>query len=108
VNSALATQLADAFAINNSKLESELVPHLVTPLQLQRRRANDQNRPNPVSQNHLLHHKTRLDRLSETYVVSDQQVHPRHGQRAHHRIQLIIVDFYAAAKRRVQRAIVTL
>ncbi len=36
MNSALATQLADAFAIDNSELKSELVPHFVSPLQLQR------------------------------------------------------------------------
>jgi hypothetical protein len=56
VNPALTTQLAYSFAIDNSELKSELVPHFVSPLELQRGRANDQNGSNSVAQNHLLHH----------------------------------------------------
>src|ERR1019366_2390888 len=63
MNPALTTQLADSVAVDNSKLKPELVPHLVSPLQLQRGRADDQNRSNPVTQNHLLHHKARLHGL---------------------------------------------
>jgi hypothetical protein len=33
--SPLATQLADSFAIDNPELKSKLVPHFVSPLQLQ-------------------------------------------------------------------------
>jgi len=36
-------------------------------------------------------------------VVGDQQVGARHGQRAHHRVQLIVLDLNAGAERGLQR-----
>src|SRR5437016_3373556 len=108
VNPALTTQLAYSFAVDYSELKSELVSHFVSPLQLQRRRANDQNRANSVAENHLLHNKARLDSFAKPHVICNQQVYPRHGQGTHHWVQLVFVNLYAAPEGRVQRAIVAL
>ena len=65
VDAALASQLADGFAVDDAELETELVPHLLLPLHLQGRRADDQHRADTVAQDHLLHHEASLDGLCQ-------------------------------------------
>jgi hypothetical protein len=54
----------------------------------------------PVPQHQLLHHQSGLDGLAQTHVIGDQQVGARHGQRPHHRVELVVLDLDPGAERR--------
>lgn len=48
-----------------------------------------------------------LDGLAEAHVVGNQQIDPRHLDRTHHRIKLIIFDVNSAAERGLDRLYVS-
>src|SRR5258707_2771887 len=108
VDTALSSQIADRFTVDDAKLETELVPHFLLPLHLQRRRADDQNGPNPMTQDHLLNNQTGLDGLAQAYIVRNQKVDPRHGECPNDRVELVFINFDTAAKRGLQGPIISL
>ena len=99
-------KLAEQLAIDDAKLEAELLAQLIAPLQLQRRGADDERRARAMTQQQLLHDEPCLDRLAEADVIGDQQRRARHPQRAHERFELVVLDRDAAAERRLQRALI--
>ena len=101
-----AAKLAEQLAIDDAELEAELLAQLIAPLQLQRRRADDERRARAMAQQQLLHDEPRLDRLAEADVVGDQQRRARHPQRTNERFELVVLDRDAAAERRLQRALI--
>ena len=78
VDAARAAQLAHQLAVHDAELQAELVAHLVAPLDLQGRRADDQDAARPVAQDQLLDDQPRLDGLAQADVVGNQQVDARH------------------------------
>ena len=99
-----AAQLAHQLAVHDPELQAELVAHLLAPLDLDRRGADDQHGARPVAQQQLVGHQPGLDRLAQAHVVGDQQVDAGHADGAGHRIELIGLDLDAAAEGRLQRA----
>ena len=70
-----ATTPAEVFhqgRIHDAKLQPELVAHLVVPVDLKRRRADDQDAPRPVANDQLLSNQPGFNSLAETHVVGDQ------------------------------------
>src|SRR5438309_944699 len=61
-----------------------------------------------MTQDHFLHYETSFNGLAQANIVGDQQIDPRHGQRPHHRIKLVLINFNAAAEWGLQRAVVSL
>ena len=59
-----------------------------------------------MTQQQLLHHKPRLDRLPQPDVVGDQQRRSRHPQRPNQRLELIVLDRDPAPERRLQRPLI--
>ncbi len=55
-----------------------------------------------MTQDHLLHHEAGLDGLSQADVVGNQQVDPGHRECPDNGIELVLIYFDAAAKRRLQ------
>ncbi len=99
---ARAAQMPDQGAVHDVELQPELVPHLFLPLDLQRGGTDDQDRADPVAEDQLLNDQARLDRLTETDSVGDEEVDARHLDGAHQRVELVVLDFDAAAERRVE------
>jgi hypothetical protein len=85
-------------AVHDLEFQAELVAHLGLPLNLNGGRANDEDGPHAVAQHKLLRDEAGLNGLTEAHVVGDEEVHARHVQRAHQRVQLVILDFHAAAE----------
>lgn len=104
VQAACPTQVAQVLAIDDAKLETELVAHLIAPLDLKRCRHDDQDAPRAVAEGQFLGNEPSLDRLAQTDIVGDQQADARHAQGADERIELVVLDLDAAAERRKQRA----
>jgi hypothetical protein len=102
VQAAPPPQLAHQVAVDDAELEAELVAHLVAPLDLQARGADDQHGPGAVAQQELLDDQAGLDGLAEADVVGDEQADPRHLQGASDGVELVVLDRDAAAERRVQ------
>ena len=59
-------------------------------------------RARPVAQDQFLDDQPGLDGLAQAHVVGDEQVDARHLDRAHHRVELVVLDVDAAAERRLQ------
>jgi len=57
-----------------------------------------------VAQQELLDDQARLDGLAKADVVGHEQVDPRHGQGADHRVELVVLDLDAAAEGCLERA----
>ena len=87
--------------VDDAEVEAELVPHLLLPLHLERRRADDQNLPGAVPDDEFEGHHPRLDGLAQAHVVGDQKVDPWHLDRPHDGIKLVVFDVDAGAKRRL-------
>ena len=96
VDAPAAAQHPHQRRVHDAEVEAELVPHLLPPLDLERGRADDQNLPGPVPDDEFQRHHARLDGLAEAHVVGDQQVDPRHLDRPHHRVELVVLDVDAA------------
>ena len=99
----LPPQVPHQFAIHDAEVEAELVPHLVPPLDLQRRRADDQDSAGPVADDEFQIDHPGFDGLAQAHVVSNQQVDPRHLDRPHHRVKLVVFDVDARAEWRLDR-----
>ena len=63
-------------AVDDREVQTELLAHLVLPLQGQARRADDRRGAGAVPQQQLLHHEASLDGLAQADVVGEQQVGP--------------------------------
>src|SRR5262245_54861993 len=93
------SQLLHRFRIDDPELESELLAHLLTPLDLQGCRADDQDRTRAIAEYELLCDQPGLDRFAEADIVGDQEIHSRHLQRTNDRIELIVLDRDATPER---------
>jgi hypothetical protein len=92
-------QFAHKFRVHDAELQPKLLVQLVSPLDLERGGAEDEDPACSVAQEHLLEHQTCLNCLAEPNIVGDQQVDPRHLQGARDRLELEILDRNAAPKR---------
>jgi hypothetical protein len=99
VQATAAAQVAHEFAVYNPKLQTELVAHLIAPLNLNGGRADDDDAADPVPKDQFLRDQARLNGFAEADIIGDQEVDPWHPQRPHDRIKLIFLDLNAAAKR---------
>src|SRR5205814_2331063 len=99
MDAALAAQLANRVAVDDSEFETELISHLFLPLYLEGRRTHDEDGADAVAQDQFLYNESSLDRFAQANIVSYQQIHPWHRQSAHDRIKLILVHFDPAAER---------
>ena len=72
--------------IDNSEVQTELLPHLVLPFQLQSSRADDEDGAGAVTYQKFLQNKPRLDGLSQADVIRYEQIDAGHVQGAHQRI----------------------
>ena len=91
-----ASKLSDELAVDDPELEAELVTHLVTPLQLEVGRRDDQDAAGAIAKKQLLRDQTGLDRLAQPDVVGDQERNPGHSDRPDERVELIPVDLNTA------------
>src|SRR5260221_8975246 len=89
----------DRFAINDAELQAKFTEHLVAPLHLERSRTNDQNAARAMANNQLLRHQSRLDGFAQADIIGDQEIRTWHLNRTRHGIELIILQFNAAAER---------
>jgi hypothetical protein len=96
--------LPEQLGVHDAEVQPELVPHLVVPLQGEPGRADNQHGAGAVAQHQLLHHQPGFNGFAQTDVIGNQQVGARHGQRAHHRVELVVLDLDAGAERRLQRS----
>ena len=101
VDAAAPAKVLHQAAVDDAEIEAELVPHLVPPLDLQGGRADHQDPAGTVADHQFQHDHAGLDGLAETHVVRDQQVDPRHLDGPDHRVELVVLDFDAAAERRL-------
>jgi hypothetical protein len=102
VQATLTAEPPQRLGVDDAEVEAEFVAHLILPLNLERSRADDQHAPDAMANDQLLDHQPSLDGLAEADVVCDEEVHPRHLDRAHERVELVGLDRNAAAKRRLQ------
>ena len=78
--------------------ERELLPHLVSPLQPQGGRGQDEHSLYPPAQKQLAQDQARLDGLAYPHVIGDEQVHARHTQGLEQRHQLVVLDLDGAVE----------
>ena len=86
-------------AIHEIKGEGKLVPHLVAPLETERRRGEDQDALYTPPQEELAQDQARLDGFAEADVVRDQEVDPGHLQGLQERHELEVFDLHGAMER---------
>jgi hypothetical protein len=98
-DAAASAQFPNLIAVDDREGESEFLEHLTAPFAAQRRRAEHEDRPNAMPQEHLLQYEPRLDRLAEPYVVGNQEVYARHVKRADDRVELVVFDRYPGPER---------
>ena len=98
VDAPAAPQFLHQRAVHDAEVEAELVPHLLLPLDLQRRGADDQDAPGTVADDEFQGRHAGLDGLAQAHVVGDEQVDPRHLDGPHHRVKLIVLDVDAERK----------
>ena len=106
VQAAGPPQVPQHLSVDDAEVQAELVAHLVMPLQREPGRADDQHRPGPVTQHQLLHDQPGFDGLTEPNIVGNQQVGPRHRQRPHHRVELVILDLDTGTERGLQNGLI--
>ncbi len=92
--------------IHDAEVEAKLVTHLVPPLDLQGGGTHHENLPGTMPDDKFQPHHARFDSFAKANVVSDQQVDPRHLDRPHYRIKLVVLDFDTAAERRLDVLVV--
>ncbi len=68
------------------KIQAEFVPHLISPLDLKRGRADDEYFSSTMADDEFQRDQAGFDGLAQSYVVRDQKVDPRHLNRTNHRI----------------------
>src|SRR5579872_4417685 len=104
VEAALAAQTLDEGTIDDGEVEPELLQHLVAPLDLQRRWADDKNAVCLVAEHQLQNDHPGLDGFSEPHIVGDEQVDAGHLDRTDDGVELIALDFDAASEGRLKLA----
>jgi hypothetical protein len=104
VDAPLPPQHPHEFAADDAEVEPELVPHLLPPLDLERRRADDQDLPGPVADDQFQADHPGLDGLAQAHVVGHEQVDPGHLDGPDHRVKLVVLDVDARAERRLDVA----
>ena len=72
-----SAHVAHRLGVDDREVETELLGHLVLPLQAESGRADDDDRAGPVAQQQLLDDQAGLDGLAEADVVGEQQVGAR-------------------------------
>ena len=87
--------LSHQLAVDDREVQTELLAHLVLPLQRQARRADDHRSAGPMPQEQLLDHQSGLDGLAEADVVGEQQVGARGTEGATKRLELVGLDVHA-------------
>ena len=98
VNAATAAQLLHQVAVHDAKFQTELVAHLIPPVDLQTGGADNQDGAYPVADDKLLNDQTGLDCLTQAHVVGNEQVGAGHLDGAYQWVKLIIFNINAAAK----------
>ena len=93
----------DLVAVQDHELEREFLAHLLLPLHLERRRADDQDPSDAALPDQFLDDQARLDRLAESDVVGEEEVDPRHGERLEHGKELVILNLNGRKVWREQR-----
>lgn len=93
----------NGLAINDMEIQTELAQHLVTPLHLQRGRTDNQDATGAVADDQFLCHQTSFNGFAQTDIICDQQIRPGHLNGACHRVELILLQLNATAKRGLQR-----
>lgn len=104
IEAALASQALDEGAIHDGEIEAELLQHLVAPLDLQRRWADDQDAVGAVPKHQFEHDHAGFYGLAKANIVGDEQVYPRHLDGADHGVELVALDLDAAAEWRLKLA----
>jgi len=99
MDSPFPPQVPHQLAIDDAEVEPELVAHLVSPLDLERGRADDQNSPRAVADDQFEGDQPRFDGLAQTDIVRHQQVDPWHLDGPHHGVELIVFDVDAGSER---------
>jgi hypothetical protein len=93
-----APELAEEGGVDDLELEAEFVAHLVAPLDLEARRADDEDGADAVAEGELLDDEASFDGLAEADVVSDEEVDARHLKGPRYRVELVVLDGDAAAE----------
>ncbi len=78
-----AAQISHHVGIDDTEIETELVPHLVAPLDLQSRWTYNQDLPGAMTQDEFQRHHSGFDGFAQADIVSDEQIDSRqlHGRR---------------------------
>jgi hypothetical protein len=71
VDSPLPSQVPHQLAVHDAEVQAELVPHLVSPLHLERGRAEDKDPAGAVPEDQFEGDQPGLDGLSQTNVIGD-------------------------------------
>lgn len=101
---ALLTTAGDEVAVEDLKVETEALLHLVAPLQRDRGGADDEHAVDALAEHKLLHHQPGLDGLPQADVVGDEQVHPRQLERLLERGELVVEQMNARAERGLEES----
>ena len=101
VDSSAAAKITHQARIHDAEVEAELVPHLFPPLNLQSRGDDNQDLACSVTDDEFEGHHARFDGLAKPHIISDQQIDPRHLDRTHHGVKLVVFNFDATAKWRL-------
>ena len=88
--------------VDDAELQAELVPHLVAPLDLQAGGQTTRTLRARWRSSSSCDDQPRLDGLAQADVVGDEQVHAGHLERAHDRVELVVLDLDAAPERRLE------
>src|SRR5207248_9365508 len=72
VDTPTAPQLFHEGRVDDAELQAKLIPHLVTPLYLERGGADDHHGMDALTQDQLLHDEPALDRFAEANVIGDE------------------------------------
>ena len=100
---ALTPHTGDVVAVEQLESEPEALLELGLPLLKHRRRRGDNDRLGTLAQQQLARDQARLDRLAETGVISDEQVHAREPERLPQRLHLVSIDPDPSAKWRLEQ-----
>src|SRR5439155_840361 len=102
----LAAQAFEVFGVDDTEFQAKLLLHFQLPLELQRRRTNDEDGACAVTNEQFLDDEPGLDGFAEADIIGDEKIDTRHVNRANNGIKLIALDGSAAAKRRLEEAAV--
>src|ERR1700722_8789813 len=102
----LAAQALEVFGVHDPEFEAKLLLHFQLPLELQRRRTNDEDGASAMAYEQFLDDEPGLNRFAEADIIRDEKVHTCHVDGAHYGIKLVALDRSPAAERRLEEAAV--